>query len=132
MDVPDDVGRGIDEPPEHRLVADDSSMVFDVGRGRDRVEEFGEVDRPTRRFELTRVLELLIERDDVDDDAALEEPYHTSEETAVGLPVEHGVIDDLDRLRDRIVVDEHTAEDRDLGLQRVRRLPIGFWQRGRD
>ena len=130
--VPDDVGRGVDEPPKQRLVTDDPGMVIDVRRRRDRVEKFGEVRRAARRFDLIGVLELFIERDDVDHVPALKKAHHTSEKTAVGLPVEHGVVDDLDRFCDRIVVDEHAAEDRELGLQRVRRLPIVFGQRGRD
>ena len=128
VDVPDDVGCRGDKPPEQRLVADDSGVVLDVGRGRDSVEQLGKVGGPTSRFELTRVLELFIQRDHVDDIPALEEAHHASEESAVGLPMEHGVVDDLDRFRHRVVVDQHTAEDRDLGLQRVRQLPIMIGQ----
>ena len=54
MDVPDDVGRCVDEAPEQRLVADDSGVIVDVGRGRDSIEKFGEVRRSTCRFDFIR------------------------------------------------------------------------------
>ena len=111
-------------------------MVLDVGRSGDRIQELSQVGEPPGGLQLTGILELLAEGDDIDDIPSLEEAGHGPVEPAMGLPVEHGIPDDLDGPGHRIPIDEHPTQDRNLRFGGKRRLAVevrgsrghdGFW-----
>jgi hypothetical protein len=120
VDVADDLRGRVDQAPQQRLLAHDARVVLDVGGGRHRVEELRQVLQAADAVELAGLLELLADRDHVDHVPALEEPGHRPEHPAVGLTEEHRVVDVLDGARDRVAVDQHPAEHRDLGFRRGR------------
>ncbi len=124
VDVPDDLRRLLHEPAQQRLVADDACVVLDVGGGRNRVDEGAQVVEASGRLELSGLLELLRDRDHVDHVAALEETHHRAVQAPVRLPVEHPVVEVLDRARHGLAVDQHAAEHGGLRLHREGRRPI--------
>ena len=129
VDVADD-GLGCpDEASEKSLLPNDPSVVLDIGRGRDRVEEGRQVLQTPDVIQLPRPLQLLGNGDDVQHQAPLEHPGHGPEQAAVPFPEEHGVIHELHGSGHRVRVDEHAPQHRDLGLVGDRRLPVEFDRR---
>ena len=117
VDVPDDLGGRVDQPPQEGLLAHDARVVLDVGRGRDRVEELRQELEATDAVELARLLQVLAHRDHVDHFAALEQSGHGPKEATMRLAEEHGVVDVLDRARHGVAVDQHPSQHRDLRLR---------------
>jgi hypothetical protein len=77
-------------------------VVLDVRRGGTGIEELRQVRRSADRVEVAGGLQVFREGDGVDHLALLPEPDHRPVEAPVPLAVEHRVVDDLDRLRDRV------------------------------
>ena len=98
-------------------------MVLDVGRGRYRVEQAGEEGRPADRLELPALAQLLGEGDEVGRLVALVERDHRLEDLAGGLAVEAAGVEDLRRPPDGLLLEQHGAEHRHLGLERLRGNP---------
>ncbi len=99
-------------------------MILDVRRRRHGVDEEADVVLAAGAVELTAALELVGERERIDDAAALGDRHHRAEDPAVPLGVEHRVVDDFDRAQHRVLVDQHRGQHRLLGVLRVWRTPI--------
>ncbi len=69
----DDAGRRLDQAAQDRLVLDDPRVVLEVGRGGNDVDQFGEVVVAADRLQFAAAVELVAQRDVVDDAAALGE-----------------------------------------------------------
>ena len=78
--------RGLDQPAEDRLVADDLGVELEVGRGGHRVHQLGEVLQAAGGLELAPAEQLVAQRDVVDDHPPLGERQHRAEEPAVAPP----------------------------------------------
>jgi hypothetical protein len=66
VDAAEHAGAGLEHPPEDVLLADDVEVVREVGGAGHRVHQAGEVGQPADAFELLRVAEALLERDEID------------------------------------------------------------------
>ena len=126
IDIADDLRRLLDESPQQRLVANDARVILEVGRRGHGIDERGEIVEPPGRFHLAGLLELLRDRDHVDHVPALEEADHGPVEPSVRLPIEHGVVEELDGPRHCVPVDQHAAQYGGLRLERERRDPIEY------
>ena len=84
-------------------------MVLDVRRARDARRQLAEVVAADV-VELAAPLELFCERDEVDRVAAFEEAEHRAVDPAVTGVVERIGRENLDRLRDRLALDQHGPE----------------------
>ena len=122
--IADDLRRLLDEAAQERLVPHDARMERDVRRGGHRVHQNAEVVEAPGRLQLPGVLELLGERDHVDDVASLEEADHGAIEAPVRLAVEHPLVEVLDGSRHRFAVDEHATQHRGLRFHGVRRCAV--------
>ena len=109
VDVLDDSGRGVHQPAQHRLVADDLGVVVDVRGGRDDVDQCRDVLHPAGTIEVAAPAQLVAQRDGIDDVAALGQREHRPEQQAMALLVEHCVVQDLGGLERRILVEQHRA-----------------------
>ena len=98
----DDLGRDLDQAAEQRLLADDARVVLDVRRRRHRVDEEADVLLAAAAVELAAPLQLVGERERVDDAPALGDREHRAEDPAVALRVEHRVVDVLDGAHDGV------------------------------
>ena len=120
----DDRRRDLDQPAEDRLLANDLRVVLDVRRRRHGVDEEADVVLAARRLELAAPLQLVGERQRIDDAAALGDRHHRAEDPAMPLGVEHRVVDVFDRAEHRVLVDQHRRQHRLLGVLRVWRTPV--------
>ena len=77
-----------DQAAQRRLLLDDARVVLDVGRVRHAVDERRDVGRAADLVELARARELVLERDEVDGLAALDEADHLVEDAAVRVAEE--------------------------------------------
>jgi hypothetical protein len=121
----DDRRGGLDQPPQHRLVTHDPRVVLDVRRGRHHVDQPAQVLHPAGPVEIAAAQQLIAQRHGVDHIAALGERHHGAEQEAVSLAVEHRVVDQLGGLQGRVLVEQHRAEHRLLGLVAPRSLAAG-------
>ena len=105
-----DVGGGLDQAPQQGLVPHDPGVILDVRGGRHHVDQGAEVLHPPGAIEVAALPQLLAQRDRIDHVAALGEGRHRPVQQAVGLPVEHRVVEQLGGLEGRILVEQHGAE----------------------
>ncbi len=129
----DDLSGDFDETPEQRLFLHDLRVVLDVGSGGHGVHEEADVVLAARSLEIAASLQLVRERQRVDDAAALGDPHHGAKQTPVALGVEHRVVNDLHGAHHRILIHQHGGEHGLLGVLRVGRTPVavGITPRGR-
>ena len=117
VDLLDDAGGGLDEPAEDGFFADDAGVVVEIGGRRHRVHQLGEVFRAAGRIELAPAEQLVAQRDVVDHHPLLGHRHHGAEELAVGVLVEHRVVQHLGRAERRVLVEHHRAQYRLLRLR---------------
>src|SRR5690606_1094684 len=108
--ITDDRAARLDQAAQQRALTDDLRVILDVCGGGHRIHQLGDVLEPADGLQLLGLLQLLAQRDRVDDTTLLEQARHRPEDATVRLAVEHGVVDDLDRLRHRVRVDQHAAQ----------------------
>jgi hypothetical protein len=120
-----DLVGGKDQAPEGRLFLDDARVVLDVGRPRHAVDERRDIRGPADLLEIARAAQLLLEGDEIDGVAALDELHHLVENAPVRIAEEIARVDDLDGGIERVVVEQDRAEDGSLGLEIVRERALG-------
>ena len=114
--------RGRDQLAKRGLLADDSSVARRVGRRRHTLREMHEVVETTDLVEQPLIHQHLVDLDDVDARGAVVATHHEIEDDRVRWPVEVvPVLDDADDVRHHRRIEEHGAEQRDLGFDRMRR-----------
>ncbi len=123
--VGQDLVRREDQVPEGRLLLDDPRVVVDVGRPRDAVDQRGDVRGAADFVDLAGASELLLQRDEIDGVAALDERDHLLENPAMRVAEEIGRVDDLGGEVERVVMQQDGAEDGPLGFEIVRKRPLG-------
>ena len=118
-----DLVRRAQQPPQHRVLADDPRVLADVPDGGDARRQ--QVDRGAAAggVELPGLLEVLDEREGVDRLAAAVQLEHRREDDPVRLAVEVLRVEALvdDQRRERRVREQDRAEDGLLGLEVLRR-----------
>ena len=116
----DEPRRDLDEPPPQRLLLHDPDVVLDVRRGRDDVEERADVVLPARGGECSLTLELVGERQRVEDRTGAVQGEHRPEDPAVCLAIEHRLVHQFDGAHDGIGVEQHGAQHRLFRVLRIR------------
>ncbi len=116
-----DVAADLDEPPEHRTLANDARVGADVRGARRVLDEASEIREPAGRFELTVALELLAYRDRIGRLIALDEIRDRAEDQPVVGAVEVFDAQNVCDLVPRALVEHEPAQQRLLGLDRMRR-----------
>ncbi len=120
----DDRRRRLDESPKERLLLHDLGVILDVGRRGHGVDQLTDVFLAAGRIELAAAIELVRERDGIDDFAALRDRDHRAEDPAMPLVVEHRVVDVLTGTENGIRVHEHGRDHRLLGLRSAGRSAV--------
>ena len=118
-----DLGAGVDQPAQDRLLAHDGGVVAGVGGDRDAGRERVEVRRPADLLQLAPTVELGRDRDRVGRLAAAVEVDDRVVDRLVGRPVEVGATDLLVDVGDRVLGDQHRAEHALLGVGVLRGHP---------
>ncbi len=98
------------------LLADDLGVELEVGRGGHRVHQLGQVVDAADRLQLAAAEQLVPQGDVIDDHPPFEQPAHGPEQPAMGLAVEHAVVEQLRGTERGVLVQHHGAEDRLLGF----------------
>ena len=114
--------RGLDQLAQHRHVADDRRVGGEVGGHRSLLDEQREGRGAADQRKLVRAPQLLLQREEVDRLAAIEQVEHPAIDRAMRLGVVVRVSQDLDDARQRLAaLEEDGAEHRALGIEVVRR-----------
>ncbi len=119
--VLDDLGAGLDEAAQDRLVLDDAGVVAGVRGGGDRVEEVVQVGAAADLAEVAGVGERGGDGDRVGGLAVPELVEDGVEDDAVAGLVEVARLEGLEDVGDGVLAHEHAAEDRLLGREVLRR-----------
>ena len=99
--------------------------MLDVGRARHAVDERRDVGRTADLIELSDAVQLLLEGDQIDRVAPLDQPHHLVEDAAVRVAEEIAGVNHLCGEVERIVVQQDGAEHRALRLEVVRQRTFG-------
>ena len=116
-----DVGAGLDESAQQRLLAHDVGVVLGIGRRRGRRDQVGDGRGAADLVDAVAVADPLEHRDRVDRGAVADQRLDRLEHHAVGRAVEVLGVEDLGDGGRRVLREHRSAEDRDLCLQGVRR-----------
>jgi hypothetical protein len=120
-----DVAGRRDQPTEQRRLGDDPGVGARSGRRRHPFDELGDVEVAPHVLEERAPLQLLDGRDRIDGIAPAVDLPERVEDLRVRRGVEIGRPHDLDDVGDGLGREHHRPEDRLLGLEVVRRDPIG-------
>ncbi len=115
-----DAGGDLNEAPEERLLANDASVVLDVGGRRDCIDQKRDVIAAAARLELSAPRQLVGERQGIDHVAPFGEGQHAPEQPPVRFAMEHRIVDDLGRAHHGVRIDHHRRENGLLGILRIR------------
>ena len=116
---------GKDQAPQRRLLFDDARVMLDVGRTRHAVHQRRDVGGAADFVEIARSPELLLERDEIDRVAPLDQPDHLVEDAAMRVAEKILRVDHFRGEVERVVVEQNRAEHRAFGLEIVRKGPLG-------
>jgi hypothetical protein len=120
-----DPDRRVDQPAQHRLLADDLRVPSGVGRDRHRGQQGVQVGSATDPEQLAALAELVGHGDRVGRLAAAVEVGDGVVDLLVGRPVEVRAADRLHHVRDGVLAHQHGAEHALLGLHVLRRRTVG-------
>ena len=126
-----DLGAGLDEPAQHRCLAHDPRVVARVGGGGDRGDQRVEVGRAADPGELAALLQLGGHGDGVGRLAPPVEVEDRLVDQLVCGAVEVVPAHDLDDVGDRVLGQQHAAENGLLGRDILRRGAFELGVRGR-
>ena len=115
---------GLDQPAQHRPLADDLRVVGRVGGGRHARHQRVQVARPADPGQVAGVGQRRRHGDRVRRLAATVEVEDHLEDPGVGRPVEVGRAQQLDHVGDGVLGQQHAAEHRLLGGHVLRRRPV--------
>ena len=116
-----DLGAGLDQRAQDRLVLHDARVVGDVGGGRHALGQLGQIRRAADVLQLVAPAQRVGERDQIDRLVALAELDDRAHDLAVRLAVEVLRDDQLDGTVEGVVVEQDAAQHRLLRLDAVRR-----------
>src|SRR6266545_1030417 len=120
-----DVARGLDQPPQERVLRDDPRVVARRGGCRHLLDELVDVQVPADLFQYPAPPEVLDSGDRIDRITPPVDPPEGVEDRAVRGLVEVLGLDHLDDVGDGLRREHHGAEDGLLGFQVVGRYPFG-------
>jgi hypothetical protein len=121
----DDARARLDQAAQDRPLPDDVGVVAGVGRRGHRRDERVQVRRAADPGERARAGELRRDRDRIGRLTPTVEVDHRVVDRLVGGPVEVARPQDLDDVGDRVLAEEHAAEDALLRHEVLRRRPVG-------
>ena len=116
----DDLGAGLDQPPQDRRLAHDPRVVARVRRGGHRLQQRVDVRRAADPAQLATLLQLGRDRHRIGRLATAVEVEHGLVDQLVRRPVEVVPADDLDDVGDGVLGQQHAAQDGLLGREVLR------------
>ena len=116
-----DPGRGLDQLPEHRALADNLGIGPDIGRGRRVIGQRREVPHAAGLIQQLMILQPLGGGDDVGGFPGLRERGKGAEDNPMVVAIKITLLDPLGHLVPGVLVEENSAQHGLLGLNGMRR-----------
>ena len=120
----DDLGPGIDQPPQHCPLGHDLRVVARVGRGRHLGDQLVQVGLPADPGQVAALGQLVGDGDGVGRLAAAVQVKDRVIDQLVGRAVEVDPLEPLDAVGDRILGEQHAADDTLLRMHVLGRQPV--------
>ena len=111
---------GVNQAAQHRLFFHDARVVLHVGDARQTLGKLRDISDAAGGFELAAAAEIFHQRDGIDGLLLFTELHHVLEDVAVLRKEKVLGAESLDGGVQRVIIEQHGAEDAALGFQIVR------------